>query len=96
MGETGATMVFLADQDTGRLARVVFRDPRLPTDAPMQVALAADLRQEQGAWLVADWGLSTTVAVMAPPGLPRWRWVIQEIRHGNGFTGQLYRAGNPQ
>lgn len=96
MGETGATMVFLADQGTGRLARIVFRDPRLPDDAPMQSALVEDLREEQGVWLVSRWGLSTTAAVMATPGLTRWRWAILEIRHGNGFTEQLYRAGNTQ
>ena len=92
-GNAGGSMVFFADQETGRLQRVVFRDPRLPADAPMQVARVEDLRQEEGVWLVGQWGLATTMAVMAQPDLVRWRWTTGEIRTRNGFSEQLYRAG---
>ncbi len=93
-GSAGGSMVFLIDQETGRLERVVFRDPRLPDEAPLQAALVEDLRQEGEVWLVSQWGLATTAAVTAQADLARWRWRTKEVRTNNGFTEQLYLAGN--
>jgi len=90
----GGSMVFIADQETGQLQRVVFRDPRLPPDAPMQAALVKKLRQEEGVWLVSQWGLATSSAVMASPDLARWRWNVKQTRTRNGFTDQMYGAGD--
>lgn len=93
-GDAGGSMVFFVHPETGRLQRVVFQDPRLPADAPMQVALVEDLRQEEGVWLVSQWALATTAAVMAQPDLARWRWHTKDARYRNGFTDQLYQVGS--
>lgn len=92
-GPAQRSMVFISDQETGRLERIVFRDPRLPADTLMQVALVEDLRQEEGVWLVSEWGLASTSAVMAQPGLVLRRWRTTDIRTRNGFADRMYRAG---
>jgi hypothetical protein len=83
--------VFGIDPATGRVAEIIFENPNPAATHPLRVARVERVAEHEGVAVITSWSVTSADRTGIPQGVPDTRWMVEEIRSGNGFTDRLYR-----